>query len=381
MSRSNARIGLSLLPLGNLGGTGVYTEQLLRVLETKGASSGVELVPIVPKGRARPLDRSQEIRNASAARIRWPFRMGSSWIVGDLFAGLDAVHYPTGVGPPISNPPLLGTLHDVSPFLYPETMPYKRAVYLRRMFSNLAAVSRRILADTEWQAQRIREVFPQWADKVRVVYPVIDPIYFREPGNDLLPEVARGNAYLLVVGTLEPRKKLVSLLESWSRSEFNADLILVGAWGWKTGSIERTLAGFGSRDTSQPGLESWRLPDGRSVHRLNFIEKEVLSALYRNAFVLISGSRFEGFGLPVAEAMAVGCPVATPQDSAMAEVAGKAAWFFDPDDPDSLGSLLRAVATQDSDRRSRIECGKARAKTFSDDPFLERLASAYLQSV
>jgi glycosyltransferase involved in cell wall biosynthesis len=123
------------------------------------------------------------------------------------------------------------------------------------------------------------------------------------------------------------------------------------------------------------------LPDGRCVRHFGFIPKKQLARLYREAFCLLYPSLFEGFGLPVLEAMMSGCPVVTHRDSAMEEVLGKAGWYFDPArGVDSLSEILREMSLSVTERNKRVESGRARARDFNEDSLYEGMRSAYLSA-
>jgi len=380
--RRMTRVGLSLLPIGNRSGTGFYARQVLRILL---ARQGKEFrtVPIIPKDSTPDWDNpGTAIKTASRYSLRWPFRFGSRLASRGFLRGLDLLHYPNGIGPPQGTVPTVATLHDVSPYLCPETLPFSRALFLRKMFSATAATAQVVLTDSHWQAERVRKVFPHIAEKIRVLYPISDPIFGR-PGT---PDGSGGRyssdrRFVLMVGTLEPRKNIESALAEWGRSGFDADLYLVGRWGWKREPLLARLNSLGRRIDGEGGIEAWELEDGRRIYRLGFVSKERLAALYRRAFCLLYPSKFEGFGLPVLEAMKSACPIVTRPESAMAEVAGKAGWYFDPEKPGSLSEALVSILKDPQERLNRVAVGEARAGLFNDDSFYDGLCAAYRKAL
>ena len=379
MSGSPRAIGVSLAAWGKRSGTAFYTEQLLRVLSAD-PNPDFSIVPIVSSAMREELPGRFELRKAGRLPPRWPFRFAAAAVSKGMLAGLDAVHYPNGVGPPQRKVPIIATIHDVSPFLCPETLPFSRALYLRRMFSAVAERACLILADTKWQSDRIREVFPEAGEKLRVVAPTVDPIFGQAETTRLRePTESNERDFLLMVGTLEPRKNIAPVIEAWRRSEFNADLHLIGRWGWKTGTLWKALRSLGP--VSREGAGSvWSLPDGRRARQLGFVSKSELARAYRQALCLIAASRFEGFCLPVLEAMKSGCPVVTRRDNAMEEVAAGSAWYFDPENPGSLETTLRALAADERARSERIAAGQARARQFGDDAFREGILRSYREA-
>jgi alpha-1,3-rhamnosyl/mannosyltransferase len=159
--------------------------------------------------------------------------------------------------------------------------------------------------------------------------------------------------YALFVGTLEPRKNLSLLLEVWpelrrGRPEWPA-LAVVGGWGWKTDRLRDSVA-LGERD-------GW-------LHPLGYVDDAPLLALYRGARFLVFPSLYEGFGLPLLEAMAVGCPVVCSDLAVFREVAGDAAEYAATNDLAAWIDALRRVESDDARRAALERAGLARAGAF-----------------
>lgn len=374
MSAPPLRVGVSGIPLGNRSGTGGYTEQLLRILLQKGSEDFAPELLLSAKSNPFP---SLADRPLSTAVLRWPFRFLSDRLVGDSFSGLDLVHYPNAVGPPTNRVPIVATLHDVSPFVCPETFPTSRARYLRRVFSNVLQVARVILTDTHWQAERIVEIQPEAKDRIRVVTPVLDRAFSNPSPRQSVEGEAWSRPYLLMVGALEPRKRVELAIAAWERSNVEADLHLVGRWGWKTDSIRQAMDRLGRATDRGGGIAERTLPDGRVLRHSESIPTGDLIHLYRNALGLVYSSLFEGFGLPILEAMALGCPVITRRKSAMEEVAGPAGWYFEGDDPEGLADAIEKVAAREDLRKARTALGLERANSHTDDRFFRGLSEAY----
>jgi glycosyltransferase involved in cell wall biosynthesis len=250
------------------------------------------------------------------------------------------------------------TLHDLAFLLQPGTHSVaSRAYYAAtgesvRRAERVIAVSQRTASD----AVRLLGVDPS---RVRVVHEAAAP-GFSPRSRDDLPRLAAklgfdanpDRPYVLFVGTLEPRKNLPLLLEAFGllRRRVDAQLLLVGARGWLDEPIFAAHARSGVGDAA------------RFVGTLG---EEDLAVLYSHAAVFALPSLYEGFGLPVLEAMACGAPVVSSNAGPLPEVAGDAAVLLKPEDPDAwAAAMLRVITTPRlaEDLRAR---GFARAKTFS----------------
>ena len=158
--------------------------------------------------------------------------------------------------------------------------------------------------------------------------------------------------YILFVGTLEPRKNISLLIKALSMTKSEIPLILVGWSGWG----DKTWW----RDITELGLE-------KRIYTAGYLDEETLACLYSGAKALVYPSMYEGFGLPVLEAMACGCPVICSNTSSLPEVAGTAALFVDPAAPEALARALDEILGDASRRAGLVERGLKRALVFSWD--------------
>ncbi len=373
MSHGEVRIGVSLLHLGNWSGTGFYTEQLLqalRLLENQGihavglSTSGVEAAEYI------------ETHPLPSIRLRWPFRFAAEWLAGGSRFNLDLIHYPTGVGPPRRDIPVIATIHDVSPFLQAECLPLHKAAYLRMAFTAVSRVAPIILADSHWQAERIAEALDFSLSRIRILSPCVPPAF--TPSIDASQhESSLERPFFLAVGTLEPRKNIPRLLDAWRSLQAPHDLRMVGRWGWMYEGLRTRLDMLGQHHLDPDSSEIWEFHDGRRVIRKEHLPTKELASLYRSAEALVYPSLFEGFGLPVLEAMSCGCPVLTSWRSPMEEILQDAGWYFDPEEEDSILNTLRTFLKDPCERENRVHLGLKRAADFSLPHFVEGLMSAY----
>ncbi len=170
--------------------------------------------------------------------------------------------------------------------------------------------------------------------------------------------------YVLFVGTVEPRKNLPVLLRAFDAADLAGhDLVIAGPQGW-------------SED-----LEAFARPLGSRLHRVGFVEPDLLDGLYGGAEVVCCPSRHEGFGLPALEAMVRGVPVIASSGTSLGEVVGDTGWLVDPDDPSVWRSTLLGVLGDEAARRVASEAAAARAAQFTVDAMVDRTLGVYRRAV
>jgi glycosyltransferase involved in cell wall biosynthesis len=257
----------------------------------------------------------------------------------------DVLHCPTYRGPLRPALPLVVTVHDLAVFRHPEALNRWTRSYSPRAVPRVLAAARRVIAVSEFTKRELVELLRVADEKIRVVPNGVDAEFSREG------PAATGD-YVLAVGTLEPRKNLASLVEAARRND--VELRVVGARGW--GGVE--LAGNGVR---------W----------LGEVNDADLARLYRGAACLAYPSVYEGFGIPVLEAMACGTPVVTSRGTAMEEVADGAAVLVDPSDPAELAAGIERAAAE---RDSLVARGLERARSFRWDAVAEATVAVYREA-
>ncbi|RDI74309.1 Glycosyltransferase [Gaiella occulta] len=247
-------------------------------------------------------------------------------------AGIDVLHCTIFRAPRRSRAPVVVTVHDLAVLRYPEAFPAWTRLYAHTGLRPTIRAARRVIAVSEFSRRETAELCGVDPDRIDVVPNAVDPV-FTTAGR-----AAEGD-YVLAVGTLEPRKNLPRAIEAARLA--GVELRVVGARGW--GGVEA---------------------EGAGVRWLGRVADEELAALYRGARCLVYPSLYEGFGIPVAEAMACGAPVVTSRDSAMAEVAGSAAVLVDPLDPRSIAAGIGEVSERGDELR-RLGLERAPLYTWS----------------
>jgi glycosyltransferase involved in cell wall biosynthesis len=257
--------------------------------------------------------------------------------------GIDVLHCPTYYGPLRSRTPVVVTVHDLSVLRHPEAFPRWTRSFVPRFAPLVLRAATRLIAVSEFTRSELVELLGVPEAKIRVVPNAVDEIFV--PDGD----AAEGD-YVLAVGTLEPRKNLSRLAEAARLA--GVELRVVGARGW--GDVP--LAG---------------------VRWLGEQDDEELARLYRGAAAVAYPSLYEGFGIPILEAMASGTPVVTSEGGATEEVAGGAAVLVDPRDPASIAAgIAGAVARRDDLRALGLE----RARSFTWAEVARRTVDVYREA-
>jgi glycosyltransferase involved in cell wall biosynthesis len=254
--------------------------------------------------------------------------------------GSDVLHCPTFRAPLSSRVPLVVTVLDLGVLRHPELFNRWNRTYSRAAVPRVLRAARRLIAISEFTKSEIVHLVGIDPDRIDVV---------GVPPRESLSEegVAAEGEYVLAVGTLEPRKNLARAAEAARRA--GVELRVVGARGWGNVVLDGT---------------QW----------LGEVDDEELARLYRGARALLYPSRYEGFGIPILEAMRSGTPVVTSRGGATEETAGGAAVLVDPDDPASIAEGLEEA---DRRREELRALGFARALEFSWDDVAKRTIRVY----
>jgi glycosyltransferase involved in cell wall biosynthesis len=281
---------------------------------------------------------------------------------------LDLVH-ATFVAPPFLPAPLVFTLLDVSPVTHPQFLPWALRMRLWPLWRNSIRAARFIICISEFTRRGLIEAFGYPEDRAFVTHLGVHDRYAPTPPEATAARLARyglRGPYVLHVGKLQARKNIVRLLEAFHlmKRETGAPhvLALVGRKTWTSDDVQPTID---------------RLGLAPHIVHLGHVDDEDTPYLYSGASVLAYPSLYEGFGLPVIEAMACGTPVVTSDTTSLPEVAGGAALLVDPYRVESIAEALRRVVTDEALAASMRARGIERARAFTWENTARRTIEVY----
>lgn len=264
-----------------------------------------------------------------------------------------------------TNVPSLPVIHDINFEHYPKDLPFWYRKYYRHYFPKFAEKATRIATVSEFSKNDIAEKYKVDSNKIDVVYNGVSdrfkPLDKKEI-NETQKDLTNGNPYFVFVGAIHPRKNIAKILEAFedfkSTGNYNHKLLLVGKKKWWTSEMEETFQTMKYK--------------GDVVFKDNMNAQQVAQAIGA-ADALLYVSTFEGFGIPILEAMKCGVPVITSDVSSMPEVAGNAALLCSPFKSDSISEQMKRLVHEPNLSNSLIEKGLVRAKGFSWDKTSELL--------
>jgi glycosyltransferase involved in cell wall biosynthesis len=362
---SAPRFAVNAGPLRNpITGVGRYIRELMREIERDGrftpeyfcalrwARKLDELPTAIPGADSpgmsrlirtlRPLVRNVARRNFAAGVRRGNF----------------AFYFEPAFVPYATELPTVITIHDLSHLRHPETHPVDRVRDLERDLPRAIERADRILAVSEFTRREVIDIFGVAPERIVTTPLGVDHRFFPRSATETSAflatlDVAHGR-YFLAVGTLEPRKNVLAAIEAHSRLPAAIrqayPLVVAGMKGWLTHAIDRRLEHARARG---------------DVRLVGYVSDAHLPLLYAGAALLSYPSIYEGFGLPVVEAMASGVPVAVANRASLPEVVGDAGIVLEPHDVDMLSSVMRRIAEDTDFATDRALRGLARAQQFT----------------
>lgn len=346
------------------GGTAAATESTLAAL---GELNDFQIVGLAarhsPPGPGEPAT-WRRMPAGSTLRYHWLPRplLYEAWLglrrpSIDSFCSDQTVVWASSMIVPPTSSPTVATVHDLDFLVNPSFSTRRGKRFFPAIWNRAKAEADLLVCPTQLVADDCLHHGAN-ADRVTVIpWGVSPPICGAEQAAQIQRELGLPEQFVLWVGPLTPRKNPKGAALAMGR--IDADIVVVGP------------------PSDHPGASAALASLGARVHRLDFVDSVTLSALFRQASVLLYPSFAEGFGLPVLEAMVHGTPVVTSAGTATAEVAGGAALLVDPADPDEIADALSAALVDTALRRRLIDDGLSRASQLSWETTAKRYGEAF----
>lgn len=332
-------------------GTENYSAQLIRALVKDPSNCTWRLYF---NGKANILDLPAaahiDIRDIPSQRLWTHLRLSRELLtnrVSGLFVPAHVV--------PLYHPPTVVTIHDLGYLHWPEAHPASQRRMLDITTRWSANVARHIIVPSQQTADDLVRFYKTPDQKISVVHHGIDPTMSAssdDSDESLRERYGLHRPFVLAVGTIQPRKNLGVLARAMSEvaKRHDLDLVVAGRKGWMHEEVEAEL--------NQSGL-------GDRLKILDYIPSEDLPALYRAAEIFVQPSKFEGFGMPILEAMVCGTPVIAARGSSLDEIGGDATIRFDHGDVAALADHISSLLGDEKHRSERSQLGLAHAKKFT----------------
>lgn len=283
-----------------------------------------------------------------------------NWPPIEYFVGnVDIFHSFNWYLPPVRMAKVIATVFDMTSLKFPK-LHLKKTIQLDKIrVDRIKKYADLIITISENSKKDFLKFAP--GKKVEVIYPGISKNFLRKASDEKINQVLKKynlkRGYILSVGTLEPRKNLKFLIEAYLKSNLNKKLVLAGGFGWGNNEL----------------LDMIRKHDDKII-ATGYVKEEDLPIFYKGADFFVYPSLYEGFGIPLLEAQASGCPVITSSVSSLPEAGGRAAIYVDPY---SLEDLVRAIREIRGVREKLIKRGLKNISRFSWEASAKKLKSLY----
>lgn len=355
-------------------GVGRYTKSLVEHIgHSKGLDDQIQLCFFDFKRQGQPFEAAQ----AQFRRMGWcPGRIVQKawktfdWPPYNWFSGAaDVFHFPNFVIPPTTQGRKLVTIHDVSFLRFPEAAEPKNLQYLNQKIHQTIDRADLILTDSVFSSQEMQELLQVPEDRIRPIHLGLAPVITApdtESINRMRNQFGLTKPYLLFVSTLEPRKNIPFLIESFENmQDFDGDLVLCGMTGWKYEPILERI-----QQSSRAG----------SIRYLQYVDESWMPALYAAAECFVFPSLYEGFGFPPLEAMQYGTPVLSSRSGSLLEVLGDAACYAEIDDPDAWAAAASTMLTNTEELERLRVAGLAHVQKFDWTQTARQTWQAYCEA-
>ncbi len=270
--------------------------------------------------------------------------------------GVDIVVEPRHFGP--FNLPKdikrVTVIHDLSPIHYPQWHQFASSKLQQLFLPSILKRADHIITNSNFTAQDVIDYFPFTKNKTSGILLGKEGFFKPKPDSSILAKLGLQTPYLLHTGTIEPRKNLQLLIKAFEQIKkkklTNLQLVLVGKLGWKSESLQQLIAAS---------------PFKKDIKLLGYVDRGVLPTIYTGASAFIYPSHFEGFGLPVLEAMSCGTPVVVSNVSSLPEIIGTAGLTFSPNNQDQLVKRIYQIMEDESLQQTLSKKSLQQAAKFS----------------
>lgn len=282
----------------------------------------------------------------------------------------DAVFEPAHFGPFFlaSGIKRITMVHDITPIIMPENHIFKSVMAQKLMLPHVLKRADLVLTNSKHTAQDVAAAFPNVQSRIKAIHFGYDSGFKKHIDPEIHERLDCSEPFFLSVGTIEPRKNLLTLLAAFEKYKTNGGkhgLIIAGKNGWK----------------SKPFFDALNCHRYKSqIRYCGFVMQAELRHLYSTATALIYPSVYEGFGIPIIEAMACGCPVLASDVSSLPEVGGAAAEYFQPTNTDQLTALMHKLELHTHIRNEMIVRGLEHIKMFSWKAYVQQFETALSQT-
>ncbi|MFK7160101.1 glycosyltransferase family 1 protein [Marinospirillum sp. MEB164] len=349
-----------------LTGIGRYTFELVRALQQSQEVDALKMLGLTKM--IEHLPSAAPVAQTSHKMKRWvqksafameAYRHIVPWLKSRALRPYqDHLYHSTNFFLPSFDGPKVATFHDLSPFTWPQCHDPAKLDYLQKSLQQTLARADRLITDSEYTRQEIAQYFGWPLERIHAV-PLASSKEFYPRHEQELTGFFQSyglswQGYSLYVGTIEPRKNLEVLLEAYRALSLQQrqrwPLVLAGYHGWRSEPIHAKI--------KKAQQEGW-------VRYLGFVAAEDLPKLYAGARLFTFPSSYEGFGLPVLEAMSSGIPVVCSDSSSLPEVTGEAALMIAPEETQGLTELLQQGLEDEQWREHAVQRGLQQAQQFS----------------
>ncbi len=365
-----------MLP-GVVGGSETYMTRLLSGIAEHPSNLEYTIFALPQLASSHPdLERTFKVSYAPISGQWKSFRIAgeNTWLAAQCRKRrIDLVHHAGGIVPFVHRARPLLTIHDLQYLFYPEYFTRTKLSYLRAMVPRSAEAARLVLTPSEFSRRCVIERLAIDPSIVRVVPHGISLRATVVTPGDVRGRHSLDGPFFLYPAASYPHKNHLVLLEAFARlreTHPDALLVLTGAKAWMEWSVARAMGERIEAEIAKLGLEA-------SVRRLGYVSSDDLAALYSEAAGLTFPSRFEGFGAPVLEAMARGCPVIASDATAVPEVLGASGMLVSPDNASHWTEAMRDMLENPELADTFRKAGLDRASEFGWDRSASILQEAY----